>query len=65
MAAVRQDGMALEFVHETLKMDEEIAFEAVNQDGAAVQFLPKRMLSHLRIKQTVLTAIQDDGLIIR
>ncbi len=38
LIAVRQNGMALEYAHESLKTDREIVITAIEQNGRALKF---------------------------
>ena len=38
MAAVQQDGAALQYAAEALKADKEVVMAAVQQDGGALQY---------------------------
>ena len=58
LAALTEDGYALEFVSEDLKADKEVVLEAVREEGSAFQFA----LDDLRKdKEFVLEAVRQNG----
>lgn len=56
LAAVRQDGAALQYADRSLKRDKDVAFAAIRQDGAALQYAD---ISLKRDKEIVFAAIRQ------
>lgn len=44
LEAVRQNGLALEYVHEEFKT-EELCLEAVKGEGCALQYVPEKLIT--------------------
>lgn len=57
MAAVRQNGRALEFAATELQMDSEVARLAVQQDGSALEFAPEALRAD---RELVLEAVSSE-----
>ena len=58
LAAVHQDGCALEFASGTLRNDRELVLAAVHQDGCALEFASKALRND---REVVLAAVQQEG----
>ena len=58
MAAVKEDGSALQFADESLKKDKEIVLAAVKQDGFALQYADKSLKKD---NEVVMAAIKQDS----
>ena len=59
LAAVKKDGLALQYADEDLKKDEEIVLAAVKQNGLALQYAHKDLRKN---KKVVLAAVEQNGL---
>ena len=57
LAAVQQNGLALECASEALRADKEVVLAAVQQDGGALQFASETMCAD---KEVVVAAVQQD-----
>ena len=55
---LKQNGVALEFVEESLKKDQEVVLEAVKRSGWALQFADKNLKKN---KEIVLEAVKHTG----
>ena len=58
IAAVKQNGRALEFASEELRADKEVVLAAVQQDGQALWGASEELRGN---RQVVLAAVQQDG----
>jgi len=58
LAAVSQDGRALQFASDDLKADKEVVLAAVAQNGSALQFASDELKAD---KEVVLTAVAQNG----
>ena len=58
MAAVKQDGLALQFVNEKFREDRDVVLTAVNQNGLALQFVGVQFQNS---REVVLTAVAQNG----
>lgn len=58
LAAVRHNGMALEYAHPDLKKDKEVVLVAIKQNGMALQFANSSLRKN---KEIVLSAIRSKG----
>jgi uncharacterized protein YdeI (YjbR/CyaY-like superfamily) len=59
LAAVAQDGLALQFAAEALRADKEFMLAAVAQNGRALYFAAEALRAD---KQVVLAAVTQNGL---
>ena len=59
MAAVQQNGMALQWASETLRNDKDIVMIAVKQNGMALQWAPETLRND---KNIVKAAVQQNGM---
>ena len=58
LAAVRQNGLALQLAPENLKADREVVMAAVQQDGLALQFAPENLKAD---REVVMAAMRTNG----
>ena len=58
MAAVSQNGYALQFATEELKGDREVVMTAVSQNGCALKFTTEEMKGD---REVVMTAVSQNG----
>ena len=58
-SVVKQDGLALQYVSDTLKADKEIVMAAVQQNGLALQYASDTLKAD---KEIVMATVQQDGL---
>jgi hypothetical protein len=59
LAAVKQDGYALEFADSTFRQDRQIVLAAVKQDGRVLEFADSSLMQY---RQIVLAAVKSNGL---
>ncbi|WP_044881509.1 DUF4116 domain-containing protein [Neochlamydia sp. EPS4] len=59
LAAVKQNGLALQFASRELKEDKEVVLAAVKQNGLALQFASQELKEN---KEVVLAAVKQNGL---
>ena len=57
LAAVKQNGLALQFASREMKADRDVVLPAVQQNGMALQFASREMIAHCDI---VLAAVQQN-----
>ena len=58
LAAVQQDGLALQFASEDLRADREVVLAAVQQHGLALQYASAELRAD---REVVLAAVQQNG----
>lgn len=58
LAAIRSNGVALEYASPSQKMNRAIVLEAIRSNGLALQYAPKPLQADFEI---VLTAVQNEG----
>ena len=69
LAAVKNDGLALEYASDTLKADREVVLEAVKQNGYALEYASEELQNDPELKKLapnnsgLTEAFNEDGLL--